>query len=127
MRVPRSVKLATLCVFGVGILTSVARASDGDIPDPFCNARVATATSDRGYKHPPRDIRRVQARLTKQGIKSVLSLLDRPPDLKHHTITDWFLDVYPPDAAKARHLVEEAKQQGLHVEPDYTPPKPVLQ
>ena len=127
MRLPSFAKLASLFIACLAILVSVSRASDGDVPDPFCNVRVATISSEQSYKHAPRDIKRVQAQFTKFGIKSQLALSTRAFDAKHRTITDWFLYVYPPDAAKARHLVEWAKQHGLHVGPDYTPPTPLLQ
>ena len=127
MRLPFPAKLVSSLVVGLAVFVSAARGLDGDTPDPFCNVQVATTSSEQSYKHAPRDIKRVQARFTKLGIKSQLALSTRAPNAKHRTITDWFLFVYPPDATKARHLVEGAKQQGLHVEPDYTPPKPVLQ
>ena len=117
--------LLLLVVCTVLFMPSAARSYDGDVPDPFCNVRVATATSDRGYKHPPKDIKRVQTQFTKLGIKSLLGQSGRRID-KYRTLTNWFLTVYPSDASEARHLVEGAKQRGLHVEPDYTEPKPVF-
>ena len=118
---PRPVQLLLLICF----LCSGPRAEsyDGDVPAPFCNVPVATATN-ADYRHAPKDLRRMQTQLTRGKIKSQLCYAGRA-SATDRTL-DWSLLVYPPDAAQARRLVETAKQKGWHVKPDYTTPPPVV-
>ena len=97
------------------VLALAAAASDLDEGDPRCNVRVAIATTE-GHK-PPKDVIKLQRTLRDKGIKSELALLDRAPDLKHRVMTDWFVTVYPEDAARARRCVEDARAKGLGIEP----------
>jgi hypothetical protein len=89
---------------------------DPEESDMRCNVRVATATVSQNHK-PPKDVLKLQTLLRDKGIKSVLSLLDRGPDLKGRTVTNWFVTVYPEDAERARRFVGEAQARGLRVEP----------
>ena len=107
--------MRALCLFLVALAALAARATDLDEGDPRCNIRVAIATTLDSHK-PPKDMLKLQKRLRDHSIKTQLALLDRAPDLKHHTFTDWFLTAYPEDVAGARRLVEEARARGLRVE-----------
>ena len=83
----------------------------------MCGATcVWQPTVSQSHK-PPKDVMKLHTLLRDKGIKSVLSLLDRGPDLKGRTVTNWFVTVYPEDAERARRFVGEAQARGLRVEP----------
>jgi hypothetical protein len=113
--------LFTLGITAALLLSPVAKSKDLDEGDPFCNVRIATATSYQSHKT-PKDILKLKTQLASNGIKSELALLDRAPDRNRRAVTDWFLTVYPADASKARRLVDAARRRGLQVEPALADP-----
>ncbi len=119
----------TILLFLCLLLAAAPRteALDGNMPDPFCNVQVARVRRQGTSRHFPRVLLKMEARLTRNGIRNVGSMSGYGPDTHGVAYGDYWVCVYPPDAARARQLVEAARREGWRIEPDYTPPTPVCQ
>ena len=102
---------ALVCACLLIAFVSPAKSNDGNVPDPFCNVRVAHIRRYGTSTRTPKDIRRMMTRLTKNGIRNEGALLSAGAGPYGPGLVDWWITVYPPDAAKARHLVESANGQ----------------